>query len=196
MLPVLFMFRIKKIGKHNLKKLKKEKQNFILVCNHMSNWDAVLLDVIFNKKHRYLGKKELFDTKFKSWFMKGIGCIPVDRQKPEPSSIKEIFSVIKKGEIVAIFPQGTRSKTVKIEDGSAKEGAALFSVRTNTPVLPMMFSGKAKPFKKVKLYIGEPIYPDLSRTKDKTYVSEFSDIIISKMNSLLEGDNQNENEGL
>ena len=41
-----------------------------------------------------------------------------------------------------IFPQGTRAKTVKIEGDNAKEGVAMFSMRTDTPVVPMMFVKK------------------------------------------------------
>ena len=89
-----------------------------------------------------------------------------------------------------IFPQGTRAKTIKIEDGSAKEGVALFSIRTGTPVIPMMFNKKIKAFKRTKLIIGKPIYPDETRKKDKEYLNEFSNLIIEKMNELISGDKQ------
>ena len=88
------------------------------------------------------------------------------------------------------FPQGTRAKTPYIEGDSAKEGVAMFAIRTNTPVVPMMYNKKIKPFRRVKLYIGEPIYPDESRKKDKEYISEFANLIVEKMNKLLEGDNK------
>ena len=91
---------------------------------------------------------------------------------------------------IAIFPQGTRAKTTKIEDGSAKEGVAMFAIRTNTPVIPMMYDRKLKPFRRTKLIIGAPIYPDETRKKDKEYLSEFANHIIAEMNALLP---QNEN---
>ena len=95
---------------------------------------------------------------------------------------------IGKGKKIAIFPQGTRAKTVKIEEGSAKEGVAMFSIRTGTPVVPMMYNRKIKAFRRTKLLIGEPIYPDETRKKDKEYVSEYANLIIEKMNGLLEGE--------
>lgn len=185
-LPMVIIFPIKKIGKKNLKQLKGK--NFILACNHTSNLDAIMLDIKFFKKYRYLAKKELFDSKFSNWFMRSLGGVPVDRTQADPKAIKEIFRLINNGKKIAIFPQGTRAKTIKIEDGSAKEGVAMFSIRTNTPVVPMMYNKKIKAFRRTKLLIGEPIYPDETRKKDKEYVSEYANLIISKMNELLQGD--------
>ena len=113
----------------------------------------------------------------------------MDRSKPDPSSIKEVLRHLNKGHHVCIFPQGTRAKQPKIEDGSAKEGVAMFSIRTNTPVVPMMFTKKLKMFRRSKLLIGKPIYPDETRKKDKEYLSEFSNQIVESMNKLLEGEN-------
>ena len=143
-----------------------------------------------------MAKKELFEKKFGAFFLRAYGGVPVDRQKVDPSSIKEILRLINKGKKGAIFPQGTRAKTTLIEDGSAKEGVAMFAIRTGTPVVPMMFNKKIKAFRRVKLFIGEPIYPDETRKKDKEYLTEFANLIVDKMNKLLEGENLNENEKL
>lgn len=193
-LPLVIIFPIKKIGRKNLKQLKGK--NYIVACNHMSNYDPVMLDIRMGKKFRYLAKKELFKKKFNAFFMRAYGAVPVDRQNVDPSSIKEILRLINKGKKVAIFPQGTRAKTPIVEDGSAKEGVAMFAIRTGTPVVPMMFNKKIKAFRRVKLYIGEPIYPDETRKKDKEYLSEFANLIVEKMNSLLEGEIKRENEKL
>jgi len=182
-LPMIIIFPIKRVGKKNLKELKGK--NFIVACNHMSNMDAIMLDIKFFKKYRYLAKKELFEKKFTNFFMRQLGGVPVDRKQAETKDIKEIFRLIGNNKKIAIFPQGTRAKTVQIEDGSAKEGVAMFSIRTNTPVLPMMYDRKIKPFRRTKLIIGKPIYPDETRKKDKEYLSEFANQIIEQMNGLL-----------
>lgn len=187
-IPILLLFPVKKVGKKHLKQLKGK--NYIIACNHMTNNDAPVLDIRFAKKHYFLAKKELFKNKIQSAFIKSLGAVKVDRQKVEPSSIKEVLRLIGKNKRVCIFPQGTRAKTPYIEDGSAKEGVAMFAIRTNTPVVPMMFNKKLKPFRGVKLLIGEPIYPDSTRKGDKTYLAEFADLIVSKMNELLEGENK------
>ena len=185
-LPMVIIFPLKRVGKKNLKELKGK--NYILACNHMSNLDAIMLDISMKKKYRYLAKKELFKKKLTGSFMRSLGAVPVDRSQADPKAIKEIFRLISKNKKIAIFPQGTRAKTVNIEDGSAKEGVAMFSIRTNTPVLPVMLDRKIKPFRRTKLIIGKPIYPDETRKKDKEYLSEFANNIITEMNKLLEGD--------
>ncbi len=184
MIPCSLFFPIKKIGKQNYKKLKG--QNYIISCNHMSNMDPIMLDIKFNKKHRILAKKELFKNKFISKCLNSLGAIKVDRGSADAHAVKGILSALNKKQNIMIFPQGTRAKTVKIEDGSAKEGVALFSIRTGTPVIPMMFDKKIKSFRKTKLYIGEPIYPDVSRKKDKDYIAEFANLIVEKMNALID----------
>ena len=141
-LPMVIFFPIKKVGKKNLKELKGK--NYIISCNHMSNFDPVMLDIRMGKKFRYLAKKELFKKKFSAFFMRAYGAVPVDRQNVDPSSIKEVLRLIKNNKKIAIFPQGTRAKTPEIQDGSAKEGVAMFSIRTGTPVVPMMFTRKIK----------------------------------------------------
>ena len=182
-LPMVVIFPIKRVGKKNLKELKGK--NYILACNHMSNLDGVMLDIKFFKKFRYLAKKELFEKKFNNSFMRALGGVPVDRKQADPRAIKEIFRLIGDDKKIAIFPQGTRAKTTHIEEGSAKEGVAMFAIRTNTPVVPMMFDRKIKPFRRTKLIIGAPIYPDETRKKDKEYLSEFANHIIAEMNGLL-----------
>ncbi len=186
-IPLSIIFPIRRVNKKNLKELKGK--NYIVACNHMSNLDAPMLDIAMRKKYRYLAKKELFEKKVPGFFMRAYGGVPVDRSKADPKAIKEIFRLIGKNKKIAIFPQGTRAKTVEIEDGSAKEGVAMFSIRTNTPVLPMMYTRKIKAFRRTKLIIGKPIYPDETRKKDKEYVSEFANLIIDEMNKLLKGDN-------
>ena len=185
MIPCLILFPIKKVGKKHLKQLKHK--NFIVACNHTTNLDPVMMDITFNKKHFFLAKKELFKNKFSSACMRSLGAVPVDRTRADTRAVKEIFRLISKKKRICIFPQGTRS-TVRIEDGSAKEGVAMFSIRTNTPVLPMMFDRKIKVFRRTKLLIGEPINPDPSKKRDANYVTEFANEIIDKMNNLLEGE--------
>ncbi len=184
-IPLSIIFPIKIVGKKYIKELKKKKENYIVACNHMSNNDGVMLDIKLATKHRFLAKKELFNTKFKSWLMKKLGAVPVDRTTADTRAVKEIFTLISKKKRICIFPQGTRTKKPVIEGETAKEGVAMFAIRTGTPVLPMMYDRKLKAFHKTKLYIGKPIYPDITRKKDKEYLQEFSNLLIDNMNGLL-----------
>ena len=147
----------------------------------------------FNKKHRILAKKELYKNKFFSKCLNSLGAIRVDRGNADAFAVKAVLSALNKKQNIMIFPQGTRVKNVKVEGGEAKEGVALFSIRTGVPVVPMMFDKKFKAFRRTTLYIGEPIYPDVTRKKDKDYLVEFSNLIIERMNALIPDNKQNTN---
>ncbi len=183
-IPLAIIFPVKIVGKKHLKVLKR--QNYIISCNHMSNMDSLLLDVKMRKKYRFLGKKELFKNKFTSACLRALGVISVDREHADTRAVKEIFKLIDKKKNICIFPQGTRAKSPVVEGETAKEGVAMFSIRTNTPVVPMMYNRKLRAFHRTKLIIGEPIYPVAERKRDKEYLKEFANLIVTKMNELLE----------
>lgn len=140
-LPLVVLLPIKLVNKKNLKQLKGK--NYIIACNHMSNFDPVAIDFKFHKQFKILAKKELFKNKFKGGFYKTLGAIPVDRENPDAGAVKEVLKQIKKRRSILIFPQGTRVSTPSIAENAAKEGVAMFAIRTNTPVLPVMIDKKS-----------------------------------------------------
>src|SRR5699024_9085809 len=87
-----------------------EKDGYVLACTHTGWVDILWLGVsLLPTKIHYMAKKELFETKFLNWLMNGLNAFPVDRENPGPSSIKHPRELIKDGEIVGIFPSGTRT---------------------------------------------------------------------------------------
>lgn len=182
-IPMSLIFPTKVINKKNFPKRKK--QNVIVCCNHMSNLDAPILDLRFKRKIYYLCKKELFKNKFSGFFMKAYGGISVDRSKADLGAIKRTLKLLNDGKTLGVFPQGHRQEEGDIDVDTVKNGVSLFSLRTGVPVLPMVILRRPKAFKKNYIIVGEPIFPDNERTKDKTYAEEFTRIIVDKMNELL-----------
>ena len=180
-LTILFPTRI--LNKKRLPKAKK--QNVIVACNHMSNMDIPILAIKFCRKFTYIGKKELFKNKLFGWLLKKFDVIPVDRSKADLGAIKKVFAAIKRKRHVCICPQGTRSKPGEIDEATVKDGISLFALRTGTPVLPTVILKKPKIFRFNKIIVGELIYPDMERAKDKDYSEEFTKLVVSKMNELL-----------
>lgn len=150
-LPMTLLYPTKVIYKNRLDKKKK----CIIACNHFSNADSIILDVKFGKKFRFLGKKELFKTKFSSWIMRHLGVISVDREKVAPSTFKEILSALNNNEQILIYPEGTRNKSGTDDFQGAKDGLILFASKGDAEIVPMLIYKKPKIFRKNYIIVGE-----------------------------------------
>jgi 1-acyl-sn-glycerol-3-phosphate acyltransferase len=71
-------------------------------------------------------------------------------------SLLEAIKVIKSGNKLCIFVEGTRNKSGTNQLQEIKGGSMIFAVKAKCPIVPMMLNGKAKPFRKTHLIIGEP----------------------------------------
>lgn len=180
-LTILFPTRV--INRKNLPKAKK--QNVIVACNHTSNLDLPILAIKLRKKFTYLGKKELFRNKFLGFLLKKFDVIPVERGKADLGAIKKVLNAINRKRHICVCPQGTRGAEGEIDESTVKDGISLFALRTGTPVLPMAIVKKPRIFRFNKIVVGELIYPDMGRSKDKEYIAEFTKLVVSKMNELI-----------
>ena len=138
-----------------------------------------------------VAKKELRE---KSGFLrvmhKEIGIIFVDRDSPSLSSIKSILTALKRDRPLLVFPEGTRNKSGEV--GSllpVKPGAAIFAIKAQAPMIPMMIYKPAKLFRKNYLYIGEPF--DFSEFYGQKLSEEVTEAANEKMRThmLLELEN-------
>ena len=153
-LPLHIFFPLKKVGKKNVPK----KGGVVLACNHYSNWDVELLQISFGRRFSYLAKKELMKGKFVNWFLKKLGAFPVDRDAGgDIAATKFALGTLKKGGALCLFPEGTRNKTTSDELQALKSGSIVFSAKTGTPLVPMMFLKRPKMFHRNVLVIGEPL---------------------------------------
>lgn len=142
---------------HGSQYYKSVKSGFILMSNHKSNWDPVILgDAIRKRPVVYMAKEELFKKKTAARFLRLLYAIPLTRGSADLTAVKTALRVLAKGDILGIFPEGTRTKTGKI--GPFEPGAALLSLRGNVPVVPVYIKGGYKLFHKVSVYFGEPVY--------------------------------------
>jgi 1-acyl-sn-glycerol-3-phosphate acyltransferase len=147
------------------------KTNFILAANHQSHWDQVINAYLcVPRRFTYLGqidKYSGFEGFLRNFLYFVAGVIPVHRYDEESKrkAIKECVKRLKKGEILIMYPEGTRSKDGKIHKG--KPGIAKIYLETGIPILPVAIKGnfeimpvgKSFPkFKKiVKINVGKPL---------------------------------------
>ncbi len=127
----------------------------ILTCNHFRGIDCGFVADVSYKNTFFLGKKEIFKNKFFAKIVKGFGGIPIDREKPDLKTIMSTIKLLKEGNKIVIFPEGTRNKTGSDELMELKDGTAFFAVKAKCPIVPMMLAEKAKIFRKTHIIVGE-----------------------------------------
>ena len=166
------------------------KTGALLVCNHLSFWDIPLLGAALPRPVHFMAKRELFKNPVFAYIISSLNAFPVNRGTPDRAALKYAIDLMKHGEIVAVFPEGTRSKTGEL--GQFQPGAALLATKADVPAIPavlvgtnLMF-GNGEFFPQLKVHVGEPIFPALkdSATGDRHSTETLSQAIFESIQSL------------
>jgi len=141
----------------------------VVVCaNHISNFDPVILAAALPRQVRFMAKIELFKIPLLGGALKMLGAFPVDRGAMDVGAVKTSIKLLKEGELVGIFPQGTRHKAKPPHESSVRHGAGMFAAKSESTLLPVFIGAKGhkiRLFRRLDLYIGEPItYESLNVT--------------------------------
>lgn len=130
---------------------------FILISNHKSYWDpSILGDAIRGRHIVYMAKEELFKKPVANFFLRQLYAIPLTRGRADLTAVKTALDVLRNGNILGVFPEGTRRRDGKI--GQFEPGAALLALRANVPVVPVYIKGGYKLFRPVSVTFGPPVY--------------------------------------
>lgn len=139
----------------------------ILASNHQGAADILLLLGCLPVNFRFAIKKELFKVPIFGWYLKKAGYFSIDRKLVLSAyrTVEAVIEIIKNGESVLMFPEGTRTKTGEL--GKFKRGSLLAALKSKAPIIPIAISGSFNIMKKgswlfhpcpVKLSVGKPIY--------------------------------------
>lgn len=128
----------------------------VLCANHTSFLDPILLLMAATKKRQIhiMAKAELFKIPVFGGILRRMGVIPVKRGMSDISAIKEGLRVLKNGELLLIFPEGTRVKDGQQAD--AHPGAIVLAGRADVPVMPVYIGAKKRMFRKTAVVFGDP----------------------------------------
>jgi len=107
----------------------------LLVSNHLSSLDPFAIGIACHRKVHFLGKQELFRIPVLAYFIRQWGAIPVDRKATDIAAMRVAVKVIRQGEILGIFPEGTRSTSGELQ--RFREGAAKIALRFRLPIIPV-----------------------------------------------------------
>lgn len=133
---------------------------YVVVCNHISLGDVIILGVACKRQIYFMAKKELFKIPLLSGLIKVLGAFPVDRKGNPTSAIKTSIRYLKEGKIVGLFPQGTRSRNISVEDTEFKSGAAFAAYKSQSGVIPAFIKTKNQKFKffgRTDIIFGKPV---------------------------------------
>ena len=112
----------------------------VVIINHIAFWDPVLvLAAITSRQIIPMSKVEVLSFPVVGWLVKTGGTIPVHRGEADTRAIKLALSVLKNGGGVLLAPEGTRSRTYRMQP--AKDGAAILALRSQAAIVPVAVIG-------------------------------------------------------
>lgn len=138
----------------------------ILCPNHtrMSDPFFVVFAMGLSIRPRVMAKAELMGVPVIGWILKKAGVFAVERGKSDVGAVKEAIKCLKGGDKLLLFPEGTRHKDGTIDE-SGKTGAAMFAVRTGSPIVPIYIPAEKRWFRPTPVVFGEPFFPQTEGRK-------------------------------
>ena len=146
-----------------------------MVCaNHSSILDPFIIAVAFgiSRNVHVIAKAELYKIPVVSQILKKLEMIRVDRGVLDTATVRTTFDYLKRGEIVVIFPEGTRVS--EDETVAAKTGAIKIAERCSVPIVPLFIPRKKPVFRKIQVVIGEPY--NIEKQTGKRSAEDYSDL--------------------
>lgn len=153
------VFRLEIDGRENFPK----RGAVILAPNHRSLIDIPVAAATTSRKVWFMAKEELFRSKLSALFLRNLGAFPVRRGRPDRAPLQRALELLAAGEVVGIFPEGTRRPLARFEE--MEEGFAYVALKSGAPIVPVAISGTEAVFPpggklprpvKIRVGIGEP----------------------------------------
>ena len=149
------------------KHLIEEEDNYVLVAPHHSVIDPVPIAVGgFPDEYSFMVKEELMENKFFNWLFTQLNFVPVDRENPGPSVLRDPVRLLKKGKkSFMLFPTGSRYSD------DIKSGAVIIARLSRKNIVPVVYDGPKTVkdiFKRQKMIVrfGSPIQVDPKKDKE------------------------------
>lgn len=150
---VLFFVKIE--GRENIPK----DHNCVLMGNHQCILDPLMLALcVPDREIHFMGKKELWNNKLLGWAFTKVHGFPVDRGNMDMGAIRTAMNVLKEGDTLGIFPEGTRSRTGHMLP--LLGGASMLALRSRCDVIPVYIDGNYRPFRRMTVRVGRPVQMD------------------------------------
>ena len=140
----------------------------LLASNHASYLDPPTVGASYRGRPiHFMARNTLWNSKFGTWWMTSVGCIPVSRGTGDIKALKMTIKALKEGKVVSMFPEGTRTETGELQE--AKGGIGFIIEKSGCVVVPAYIDGSYKAHPKgtkfikpckVTITYGKPITPE------------------------------------
>ena len=159
-----------------------DERNVLFVSNHQANFDIPILLGYLPKEKGFVAKIELQKLPLVHNWMRALNCVFLDRKSPRKSleTIHETIKLLKEGHSMIIFPEGTRSKSAKLND--FKKGSLKVAQKAQVPIVPVTINGSYKIMgangllikpARVEVIVGQPIYPESLTAEEKDNLAHY-----------------------
>jgi 1-acyl-sn-glycerol-3-phosphate acyltransferase len=116
-----------------------EREGVLLLANHQSNFDPLLVGLPLKRPVSYMARSTLFSNPLVGWILRNTYVVPIDRDAARAGPIRELVARLEQGFLVGVFPEGTR--TFDGDLGEFKPGFVALVRRSRLPIVPVGIAG-------------------------------------------------------
>jgi glycerol-3-phosphate dehydrogenase (NAD(P)+) len=136
LLPFFFVyFRLGRIGREHVP----SSGPVVLAANHRSFLDPFVIGALTRRPVYYMAKRELFERRWQAWLLSGLGAFPVDRGAGDEQAMATARAILRRGDCVVVFPEGTRVRPGPL--GQPHRGVGRLALQTGARVVPVAVIG-------------------------------------------------------
>jgi 1-acyl-sn-glycerol-3-phosphate acyltransferase len=166
----------------------------IVASNHLNNADPPMVAAAIPRHPIFMAKQEMFGWPIVGLGIRAFGAFPVRRFEADLDALRKAVEVVRDGQMLVMFPEGTRSRTASMK--RAHPGTAMIALRTGAPILPVAVTGTEttkwpwlflRPFMgpKVRVVIGRPFFLPAAQRIDAESGHCCTEIIMRRVAELL-----------
>jgi 1-acyl-sn-glycerol-3-phosphate acyltransferase len=169
-------YRVRHTGVHNIPR----RGGVLVISNHQSHFDPPLVGMGCPRRMNYVARDTLFRFGPFGWLIQSLDAIPIDREGLGLSGIKESLRRLKRGEMLLMFPEGTRTNDGAV--GPFRPGFTTLATRSKAAILPVAIEGAFAAWPRwhsfprlgtIHVHYGEPMLPaEIAGRDERELVTE------------------------
>lgn len=185
--PLLLVYRMKRLTPEGEKYRGRIRGGAIVAANHTSMADPFLVGVaVWYRRLFFLVAEVVMQGKLRSWLLKGVGAIRIDRNTADVEAIRNSVNVLKEGHLLAVFPQGGITAGEEVQ--TLKSGAVLIALQAGVPIVPMHIYPRKHWYSQRVVVIGNEVDPRKIIQKkfpSTADIEKVSQVLMEEMNRCL-----------